>query len=177
MAVGQDIAELPSLNGRQSFLMQQHAHVLDSIKFADQKATGIAAISTGLIYCLLGVVLKDVPHGEWVWRGPALFVATVLLGGFLLAVLVLFPQAHRFDPTTCGGKLALPQYIATMGRDEFAKQVAALTSHELTEHLVTLVHQRCLIREVKYKYLKKAFFVSGAGYVFAIVLVACHVMR
>lgn len=160
-----------------SFLVQQHTHTFESIKFADKKAGVITAISTAIVAFLFGGLDEAGPQKLTLpWLLPAWAVMAGLCLTFYQDISVIWPRSRQLINTVKGGALSIPERLVELAQSTFLQRINQIIEDELVEELTDLVYQRSVIRDYKFKRLDHAFALSLGVYPFALTLTAAHLI-
>jgi hypothetical protein len=162
---------------RPVFLVQQHTHIFESIKFADQKAGVITAISTAIAALLFGMLNDANPKLPLSWMFPALLVFLLLFVTFYHAIRVIWPRPKDLLDCVNGGDLAIPEKVAKLKQPYFLNQIIGITEDKIVKELAALVYQRSVIRAYKFERLDRAFVLSLGAYPLAVGLAAAILLR
>jgi hypothetical protein len=164
---------VPDLSAANAFLVHQHTHIFESIKFADQKAGFITAISTAIAALLFGMLNDADPQKlPFSWLVPALAVFLGLFFTFYQAIRVIWPRPQKLLDRVNGGTLAIPEKVVKLDPSYFSQQIMKISEARIVEELTDLVYQRCVIRDHKFKHLDRAFVLSLGVYPLAVGLAA-----
>lgn len=143
------------------YLTFTHNHILENVKFADQKATAIIALDLAVFAGIFGL------DGEV--RGGALLGLAFLSLGIAVAGYVIWPRRHWITKKTeySGlGTLSLPGKIAEFDVGAY-HQLVTDDSADLYSELTTLVSVMSKIYQEKYRLLSNAMVCSLLGSIFS----------
>jgi hypothetical protein len=141
------------------FLLMNHQHIHENIKFADQKASALIAVNSGLLALTYSLIQSKIKTTIFLGFTVSFFLAIAIAFSFW----VIKPRGGLSKDKDFG--VIDPKRIAKYKLEEYLNAMNQLSIEEFMIELKIFIYDRAFIDEQKYYFLKFALIFSFMGWI------------